>query len=84
MNLAEYFEKNRYKPEYFIGDRVRGLWNGIPFSGTVGNDSLVSESEGPRISVFLDLPIKHDGKIHNLIIVKHKDINKSGKLLKKG
>jgi hypothetical protein len=80
-SLAEYFEKNRYKPKYFIGDRVRGLWNGIPFSGTVGNDSVVIESEGPRISVFLDLPIKYDGKFHNLIFVKHKDINKNGKLL---
>jgi hypothetical protein len=77
-SLAEYFEKNRYKPKYFIGDRVHGHWNKIPFRGTVGNDSLVSEEEGPKISIFLDLPIKHDGKLHNIIHVKHKDILKSG------
>lgn len=79
MNLSEYFEKNRYKPTYFIGDRVRGKWNGIPFIGTVGNDSVVSETEGPKISVFLDLPIKYEDKIHNVIFIKHKDISKNGK-----
>lgn len=72
--LAEYFEKNRYKPKYFIGDRVQGKWNGIPFRGTVGNDTLINETEGPRISVFSDLPIKYKGKYHNIIIVKHKDV----------
>jgi hypothetical protein len=73
-NLAEYFSKHRYHPTYFIGDRVMGKWNGIPFRGTVGNDTLISEIEGPRISVFSDLPIKHDGKFHDIIIVKHKDV----------
>jgi hypothetical protein len=73
-NLAEYFEKNRYKPKYFIGDRVQGKWNGIPFRGTVGNDTLISEIEGPRISVFSDLPIKYKGTYYSVIIVKHKDV----------
>lgn len=79
MNLSEYFAKNRYQPTYFIGDRVRGKWNGIPFIGTVGNDSVVSETEGPKISVFLDLPIKYNETVHNVIFVKHKDISKNGK-----
>lgn len=73
-NLAEYFEKNRYQPKYLIGDRVQGKWNGIPFRGTVGNDTLINEIEGPRISVFSDLPIKYKGKYHTIIIVKHKDV----------
>jgi len=73
-NLADYFERNAYKPKYFIGDRVFGRWNKIPFVGTVGNDTLISEIEGPRISVFLDLPIKYDNKVHNILIVKHKDV----------
>jgi hypothetical protein len=73
-SLAEYFEKNRYKPKYFIGDRVKGKWNKIPFIGTVGNDNLVSELEGPKISVFLDLPIKYKDKVYTIIFVKHKDI----------
>lgn len=77
-NLSDYFEKNAYKPKYQIGDRVFGHWNKIPFVGTVGNDTLVSEMEGPRISVHLDLPIRLTGRLHSVIIVKHKDV----KLLK--
>ncbi len=77
-NLSDYFEKNAYKPKYQIGDRVFGYWNKIPFVGTVGNDSLVSLEEGPRISIHLDLPIRLTGRQHSVIIVKHKDV----KLLK--
>jgi hypothetical protein len=73
-SLAEYFELHRYKPKYFLGDRVYGKWNKIPFIGTVGNDTVVNEIEGPRISIQLDLPIKFEDKWHNIIIVKHKDV----------
>lgn len=75
-NLAEYFAKNRYHPTWHIGDRVLGKWNKIPFVGTVGNDSLVSEAEGPRVSVHLDLPIAFKGNVHTMIIVKPKDIKR--------
>jgi len=73
-SLAEYFEKNRYKPKYVIGDRVFGYYHKIPFVGTVGNDTLISEIEGPRISILLDLPLMYENKVHTVIIVKHKDI----------
>jgi hypothetical protein len=73
-SLAEYFKANRYQSKYDIGDRVIGKWNKIPFVGTVGNDTLISELEGPRITVHLDLPIKYKDKIYTFIIVKHKDI----------
>lgn len=73
-NQTDYFEKVGYKPKYWIGDRVMGKWNKIPFVGTVGNDTLINEIEGPRISIHLDLPIKFNGTVYNLIIVKHKDI----------
>ena len=73
-SLAEYFKANRYSGKYNIGDRVIGKWNKIPFVGTVGNDTLINEVEGPRISVCLDLPIKYKDNIHCVIIVKHKDI----------
>ncbi len=76
MTLAEYFEKHRPKPVWFLGDRVFGRWNKIPFIGTVGNDNMISELEGPRVTVFLDLPIKHQDKIHNIIVVKQKDIKR--------
>ena len=42
--------------------------------GSVGNDTLINNIEGPRISIHLDLPIKYKGKIYNVVIVKHKDI----------
>lgn len=76
MTLAEYFEKNRPQPIWFIGDRVFGHWNKIPFIGTVGNDNMISEVEGPRVSVFVDLPIRHNGKIHYIVFVKQHDIRK--------
>jgi len=77
-NQTDYFNKIGYKPTYFIGDRVFGHWNKIPFVGTVGNDTLINHEEGPRISVHVDLPIKYKDTIKSVIIVKHKDI----KLLK--
>lgn len=72
--VSDYFERIKYKSKYSIGDRVRGFYNKIPITGTVGNDTLISEEEGPRISVHLDLPIKVDGVVKNFVIVKHKDI----------
>ena len=73
-SLEEYFEQNRYKPKWFIGDRVEGKWNGIPFVGSVGNDRIVNENNGPEITVHLDLPIKFEDKVHYIIITKHKDV----------
>jgi hypothetical protein len=72
---TDYFNRIGYKPKYFIGDRVFGHWNKIPFIGTVGNDRLIGLS-GPEITIHLDLPIKHNKEIKNFIIVKHKDIKK--------
>lgn len=74
MNLAEYFAKNRYQSRYTIGDRIIGTWNGIPFVGSVGNDTVISEIDGPRISVHLDLPIKYGEVVHTVIIVQHRDV----------
>ena len=73
-SLAEYFKAIGYKSKYDIGDRVIGKWNKIPFVGTVGNDTLIKEIEGPRISIHLDLPIKYKDKVYQYIIVKHKDV----------
>jgi hypothetical protein len=75
-NQTDYFNKIGYKPTYFLGDRVSGKWNKIPFIGTVGNDTKINDIEGPRITIHLDLPIKYKDKVHNIIIVKHKDIKK--------
>lgn len=71
---TDYFNRIGYKPTWFIGDRVFGKWNKIPFVGTVGNDRLINERDGPEITVHLDLPIKYQDKVHHILIVKHKDI----------
>ena len=75
---TDYFNEKGYEPKYHIGQRVFGKWNKIPFIGSVGNDTVINELEGPRISIHLDLPIKFEDVVRNVIIVKHKDI----KLLK--
>jgi hypothetical protein len=71
---TDYFQEKGYKPKYFIGDRVFGKYNKIPFMGTVGNDRLISEIIGPEITIHLDLPIKIDKEYKHFIIVKHKDV----------
>lgn len=73
-NQTDYFNRIGYKPKYHLGDRVFGYWNKIPFIGSVGNDTVISELEGPRITIQLDLPIKFQNKINNIVVVKHKDI----------
>ena len=75
-SLAEYFENNRPKPVWQIGDRVFGRWQGVPFIGTVGNDTMVSELIGPRVSVFLDLPFIWEGQQVNVVFVKQNEIVK--------
>jgi hypothetical protein len=66
-SYAKYFAANRPKPKWFMGDRVFGRWNKIPFIGTVLNDNIVSEEVGPRVSVLLDLPLTYKGKVNNII-----------------
>lgn len=72
---TDYFERIGYKPKYFLGDRVIGNFNGIPFVGTVGNDRVI-DNTGPQIIVHVDLPIKYNDEIKNVIIVKHKDLRR--------
>jgi len=73
-SLAEYFEANRPKPKYKFGDRVEGVYQGIPYVGTAYTDNMRNETEGPMVSIHLDLPMKIDSVWHNNIRVKYKDI----------
>jgi len=73
-NQTDYFERIGYYPIWYLGDRVFGHWNKIPFVGTVGNDTVINHIEGPRITVHLDLPIKYNGQVHHVVVVTHKDI----------
>lgn len=72
--LTDYFQKSPYEPTYYIGDRVFGKWNKIPFVATVGNDRNKVGSEEPEVVVHLDLPMQYKGEIINILVVKHKDI----------
>jgi hypothetical protein len=72
--LAEHFEANRPKPRYKFGDRVEGVYQGTPYVGTAYTDNMRNESEGPMVSIHLDLPMKIDDSWHNYIRVTYKDI----------
>ena len=74
MNLAEYFEQHRPKPKYKVGDRVEGTYQKIPYVGTVYTDNMRNETEGPMVSVHLDLPIKLGKDWYNQIRVTYKEI----------
>jgi len=73
-SLAEYFEANRLKPKYKFGDRVEGRYKGMPYVGTAYTDNMRNETEGPMVSIHLDLPMKIDSEWHYYIRVKYKDI----------
>ena len=74
MNLAEYFALHRPKPKYAFGDRVEGTYKGIPWVGTAYGHNMRNETEGPMVSVHLDLPMKIDSVWHNNIRVTYKQI----------
>jgi hypothetical protein len=74
MNLAEYFAKHRPAPKYQFGDRVEGVYMKAPFVGTAYTDNMRNETEGPMVSVHLDLPIKINKVWHNYIRVTYKEI----------
>lgn len=76
VSQSDYFAANRYKPVYEFGARVSGRWNNIPFIGSVGNDTVVNEEAGPRLSIHLDLPIRYENETKHVIIVNHKDVKR--------
>jgi hypothetical protein len=73
-SLAEYFEKNRPKPRYKFGDRVEGTYKGIPWVGSAYTDNVRNETEGSRVSIHLDLPMRVGSEWLNYIRVGYKDI----------
>lgn len=73
-SLENYFNKITHKPNWFIGDRVEGKYNKIPFVGTVLVESFLNEDEGPKVSVQVDLPLLYKGIVYNIIYVKPKDL----------
>lgn len=74
-NIAEYFAQHRYQHQYNLGDRVRGIYKGVPFAGTVCIDNCLNEDEGPFVIVELDLPIRVDNQVLHMIKVTQKDLH---------
>lgn len=68
-NYENYFRRIAHQPKYFLGDRVFGRWNRIPFVGSVGNESRIGEESEPVVSVLLDLPIQYQDRVYNVITV---------------
>lgn len=75
-SLSEYFNQNRYQPKYEFMARVTGLYKGIRYIGSVGNDTVISEDRGPELHILLDLPLKIDGEYKTVLVVKHKDVKR--------
>ncbi len=75
--LAEYFAIHRPQAKWTFGERVYGNYKGIPFVGTTGGEGMVNETEGSLVTVFIDLPLKHNNVWHTTFIkVKPKDIKR--------
>lgn len=74
-NYTEYFSHVKYTPKYHIGDRVRGIWNKIPFSGTVYIDRKLGEDDDAVVLVHSDLPIQYKNAVVNIIRVEHKHLS---------
>ena len=75
-SLAEYFDKNRYKPKFEFMARVTGMHGKIRWVGSVGNDTVISDSVGPMLHIHLDLPLKIDGKYTYHLFTKHKGVTR--------
>jgi hypothetical protein len=71
---SDWFEKTAYKAKYEFMARVQGKYKGIPFVGSVGNDTLISPDIGPVYHIHLDLPMKVNGEYTNFLFVPHKEI----------
>jgi len=81
-NLTEFFERTIDKPRYRFGDRVSGVYQGVPFVGTVGVDNIRNAAEGPMVMISLDLPLRLKSGLHlTLIRVQYKNIRSLRKTL---
>lgn len=72
--LKDWFEANRPKPKFEFSTRVFGKHNKVPFIGTTGADNLRSEEEGMRVTILLDLPMKTENGVTNVIRVPYSSI----------
>ena len=72
-SYAEHFaarDSNKPKPRYVYGDRVFGYWNKIPFVASVIRE------EDKNVLVQTDLPLGHNGAIHNILKLARLDVKR--------
>ena len=74
VTMAEQFLKSRHQPKYEFMARVEGKYKNIPFVGSVGNDTVISEAIGPVFHIYLDLPMKVGGKFVDHLFCKQSEI----------
>jgi hypothetical protein len=74
VSMSEEFAASRHKPKYEFMARVEGKYKNIPFVGSIGNDTVISEAEGPIFTIHLDLPIKVDGAYISFLKCKQSEI----------
>jgi len=70
-NYTEYFERRAAdlpRSKFNSGDRVFGRWNKIPFIGSV------VRNQDKTVLVHLDLPLKHNDNIHNVLHLAQMDV----------
>jgi hypothetical protein len=75
-SFTDYFKNKEVKNTWHLGDRVFGKWNKIPFVGTVMIENMISEDEGRRVIVSLDLPLNYKKEYLTILTVKVKDLKK--------
>lgn len=75
-SLVDYFAKSAYKPTYEFMARVTGVYKGVRWIGSVGNDTLISPDEGPVLHIQLDLPLKINGEYKTILVTKHKGVKR--------
>lgn len=73
-SLTDYFKKKEYVPKYNLGDRVYGIHEGIPFTGSVYLDGRLYENQPPRVMIHLYLPIKVNDQYLSIISTTHDKI----------
>ena len=72
--MAEEFAKSRYQPKYEFMARVEGKYKGIPFVGSIGNDTLIAPDIGPVYHIHLDLPMKVGKEWINHLFCKQSEV----------
>jgi hypothetical protein len=73
ISQTEWFLANRYMGPRQLGERVTGVFQGVRWVGSLGNDRVVSELEGPMVTITLDLPFRVNHQTYNILVIKSQE-----------